>query len=442
MRRGDSVESESRCVGDRSEGASPRTVAARVGSLATLLATAGVCAFILVLPFGRPLQPFFAWPLVALVAAAVLCARVAGFRFHGLIPLGLFGLASFAAVWLSPFREIAASRIGTGALLMLLHPAAQIVGASPMARVALGACAAVAVTLTGLDILAQRVAGASLLSGTPRPAGQWRLSGSLPNPNEAAFVAVLAPLALAVWIGVWRNTPTRAARMAVVLAMACLAFGVVATTLLTGGRAIFGGLLLAALVPLVAIRPRWAFGLACAAAVAVALAWFADLGAVRARIDDTIRLGDEPRLRTWSIALSAFLDHPWLGNGPCVFFEINEASRPLAATRGWETPVGGMPWAHSIPIELLCERGILGLVAAIGVVASAARGIARAWREGIGRPWTLGTAAGLASLLAMSLVDLSFLKDWCSVVIWITLGCAVGAAGAVVGDRPASPQAG
>ena len=104
MRRGDSVESESRCVGDSSEGAYPRTVAARVGSLATLLATAGVCAFILVLPFGRPLQPFFAWPLVALVAAAVLCARVAGFRFHGLIPLGLFGLASFAAVWLSPFR--------------------------------------------------------------------------------------------------------------------------------------------------------------------------------------------------------------------------------------------------------------------------------------------------------------------------------------------------
>ena len=71
---------------------------------------------------------------------------------------------------------------------------------------------------------------------------------------------MLAPLALAVWIGVWRNTPTRAARMAVVLAMACLAFGVVATTLLTGGLAIFGGLLLAALVPLVAIRPRWAAG--------------------------------------------------------------------------------------------------------------------------------------------------------------------------------------
>lgn len=442
MRCGDPVESEPRQVGARSEGAFPRAAAARVGSLATLLATAGVCAFIVVLPFGRPLQPLFAWPLVALVAAAVLCARFAGFRFRGLIPLGLFGLASFAAVWLSPFREIAASRIGTGALLMLLHPAAQIVGASPGARVALGACTTVTVALTGVDILAQRVAGASLLSGTPRPAGQWRLSGSLPNPNEAAFVAVLAPLACAVWIGTWRSVRTRAWKVSGALAVACVAFGVVATIWLTGGRAIFAGLLVAALVPLAAIRPRWAFGLASAAVVAVALAWFADIGAVRARIDDTIRLGDEPRLRTWSIALSAFRDHPWLGNGPCVFFEINEASRPLAPSRGWETPVGGMPWAHSIPIELLCERGILGLAAAVGVVASAVRGLGRAWRRTPGRSWTLGAAAALASLLAMSLVDLSFLKDWCSVVIWITLGCAVGAAGAVVEDRPASPRAG
>jgi O-antigen ligase len=402
---------------------------------ATLCATVGLCGLLLVLPTGRPLQPWIAWPLVGATAAGILAARAAGVRFRGLPFLAIFAAATAASVWWSPLRETSLARVGPGFVLMLLHPAAQVVGSSRRGRMALALTALAVVATTALDLLSQRFVGTSLLLGIPRPAGQRRLAGSLPNPNEAAFVAVLAPLACAVFVGavlrgqamLWRWFATASA--AVVFAASLV------TAWLTGSRAILMGLFLAAFTVLAACRRRWAAALVAVAMAGVGVAWIADLGSIRVRIAETLRIGDDPRMRTWAIALDAFEERPWIGQGPCVFFEINEATRAGARERGWETPVGGMPWAHSIPIELLCERGLLGLAAAGLVVASAVAGLARGWRARQERLWTLGVAGALASLLAMSLVDLSFLKDWCSILVWTVIGLACGAGDA---DRPAS----
>jgi O-antigen ligase len=153
----------------------------------------------------------------------------------------------------------------------------------------------------------------------------------------------------------------------------------------------------------------------------------ADIGAFRHRLAETLAPQQESRLRTWSIAWNAFTERPWFGNGPAVFFEVNEASRKLPQVPGWETPAGGMPWAHNIPLEILCERGLVGAVIFAAVIIQLIRHLRTGLQSSTQRRWAGSIAASAASFGAMSLLDMSFLKDWCTVCFWLTCGFAAAA---------------
>ena len=128
------------------------------------------------------------------------------------------------------------------------------------------------------------------------------------------------------------------------------------------------------------------------------------------------------RVQTWRIALEAFIERLLLGQDPAVSFEINEASRTREHAADWETPPGGMPWVHNGALKLLAERGVIGTGLFAALMLCAARdlkiGLKRGLAQAATRASSAAIAASLVSFAARSLLDLSLLKDWCSVCLW------------------------
>ena len=336
----------------------------------------------------------------------------------------LFAAATIVSMRLSPWPNQSAARATPSLLLLLVFPAAQVVANSRRALGAVRTCMAIAITITAADLAWQPLFGSSLLLGVIQHPADPRFTGSLPNANEVGFVALLAPLAFDVarlrLKGISPST------------LGSLLMPVVALIpiLLSASRATLGGYAVGALVRSWFGERRFVRWAPAVAICLAAIAWVADVGAFRHRLAETLAPQQESRLQTWSIAWNAFREHPWFGNGPAVFFEINEASRRLPQLPGWETPAGGMPWAHNIPLEILCERGVLGAAIFAALLAQFVRHLRTALRSPGHRGWAAGIAASGASFAAMSLLDMSFLKDWCTVCFWLTCGFAAAAADA------------
>lgn len=112
------------------------------------------------------------------------------------------------------------------------------------------------------------------------------------------------------------------------------------------------------------------------------------------------------RLGHWIVAGQMWLAAPWLGQGPFTFTDFYLRGLPTALPFGIVPEVAVIPWAHSLYLEVLAERGLLGFAVFAGVIA-----------------WTLTRGRGatrhaMLALLAMGLFDLTFLKAWVSLAFW------------------------
>lgn len=395
----------------RSNALSPRSIPAHLCAAALML-------LLLWMPLGRSLAPWLAWIVITLLICGLLINRFTlAVRVRHMPLLMAFAASSVCSAWLSPFSEISLRRGASGFLLMLVFPAAQLIAANARALMLVRRTMLAAILLCALDIAWQYAFGRSMLLGVAAPVDRYRYSGSLANPNEVAFIALLLPLALC-------NADTTRAKSTRVLSIALACFGV----LLTSSRTTLGGMFVGANVnSWFGTRRFLKWSLAIALAVS-AVAWIGDFGSFRKRVGETLHPQDEIRLQTWRIAFDAFVERPLLGQGPAVFFEVNEASRKLPQIQGRETPAGGMPWVHNIALELLTERGAIGaaLFAAlvIAIICDLHRGLASVAT----RKWSAALAASLATFAAMSMLDLSLLKDWCSVCLWLSAGFAASVA--------------
>ncbi len=370
------------------------------------------------MPLGRPLTTGITIIVVALLIAGLLINRVTDtVRLRHLPLLIAFAIASAASSWLSPYAETSMRRGASGFLLMLVFPAAQIMASNARAMTCVRRAALGAIVLCAIDIAWQFAFGRSLLLGIPEPIDHSRYTGSLANANEVGFVALLLPISLI--------DSTRARerwiRMGAIL---CACFSL----LLASSRASLAGMFVGAnLRSWLGTRRFLKWSVLIAVAIG-AFAWLADLGSFRARLEQSLRPQQEMRLQTWCIAWSAFLEQPLIGQGPAVFFEVNEASRTAPHAQGWETPPGGMPWVHNVPLELLTERGVIGAAVFVALACMIVRDLRRGLQTARTRAWSRALAASLATFAAMSLLDLSLLKDWCSVCLWLTCGFAASSA--------------
>ena len=114
------------------------------------------------------------------------------------------------------------------------------------------------------------------------------------------------------------------------------------------------------------------------------------------------------RTPLWSTAWTLFLQAPMLGQGPHTFGVFH----PKA------------PWVHNLYLEVLAEQGVLGLTA-LGVLL--AYGLSVAWQlrratNSDVASFGAGALAGLVGFCSAAVVELSFVRQWVVIILFVLLG--------------------
>jgi O-antigen ligase len=211
--------------------------------------------------------------------------------------------------------------------------------------------------------------------------------GSLGHPNllgviTAAGCAGSAALALGDPSRRWAYAPaTLLFTVATALTFsraawlgAAAGLGVVATALLLERRMVRAG-------------PRVVLATAAVAAAVVALFWSGGWSGLFTHRAAELGAGGGSstggsRIEIWRSTLGAWRARPWLGHGPATYeLVFPRYQTPAYWLREW----GGLPFhAHSIYLNTLATRGVLGAIASLAVVVAAAVAGVRAWRTAAG----------------------------------------------------------
>jgi hypothetical protein len=250
--------------------------------------------------------------------------------------------------------------------------------------------------------------------------GWWPMeaAGSLGNRNDHAVMAVLVPLCLSIAQSRWSWA---------LIALAGLA-GFYDSIVAKSRQTMLGlGIGLASLVAFrTSVRWRVRGGIATAFLVAVALI---SVPSVRERFMDMARAPLSGRSMPMAYGVALYLEHPLLGVGPSLFGHYwAQGVRDGWTFQGTPLPAFGMPWVHCLPIEMACETGTAGLVVYGFVLWSFLARLRQACSaNGPSRDLGKAVAASAIAMAAISLVDLTFIKDWVRICWWLVLGLGFAA---------------
>ena len=254
-------------------------------------------------------------------------------------------------------------------------------------------------------------------------AGAIRIYGPLGNPNLlAGYLLPLLPFA-AIALLRWRGFGCR------LFAAVTLGLTTVATVL-TYSRGGWLGLIagLAVVVLLLLVRSTQSWPLIWRRLLPLAVLLIGVVGLVvaatqlepiRTRISSLVAgRGDSSnnfRINVWFAAAEIVRDHPWLGIGPgnAAFNSIY----PL-----YQQPKFNALSAYSVPLEILVEMGIPGLIACVGLLNAAVRkGLASLQLD---RPEALAGIACLAAIsgmLVQGITDTIFFRPEVQISGWFAL---------------------
>lgn len=250
--------------------------------------------------------------------------------------------------------------------------------------------------------------------------GTIRIYGPLGNPNLlAGYLIPILPLALAALLR-WKSLGAKA-YAGVALGLGCLA------TLYTYSRGGWLGMIasLGVMVLLVALRAtrHWPLfwrrvlplGLILISTALLCIA-VTQIEPIRTRVLSLVAgRGDSSnnfRINVWLAALDMIRDRPWLGIGPgnAAFNSIY----PL-----YQQPRFNALSAYSVPLEILVETGIPGLMACIALLMTC---IKRGWTAlGVNSYLAIPCLASLASiagLLTQGITDTIFFRPEVQLVGW------------------------
>ena len=389
------------------------------------------------------------WILIALLAGLPLISRTG---------LGLVILAA-GALWLLWSATQPAGRIGAihAWLLLFLAVAVLATGLSPVPLAAakglakllsyLGVYALMQRLLASDPIWWDRLVAALLagelatsvialrqLYGPTEELARWadpnslaegtiRIYGPLGNPNLlAGYLVPILPLALVALLR-WRGWGQR------LFAGAALVLGA-AATLFSYSRGGWLGLLaalglLVLLLLLRAIRhwpPLWRrllpLALLVAATMLIAVA-ATQIEPIRTRVASLLAgRGDSSnnfRINVWLSAIQMIQDRPWIGIGPG-----NDAFNSLYPL--YQQPKFNALSAYSVPLEILVETGVPGLIACLGLAwTSLKQGLIGLRERGAFSLPRLASLAGIAGLLVQGATDTIFFRPEVQIIGWFCL---------------------
>jgi len=175
---------------------------------------------------------------------------------------------------------------------------------------------------------------------------------------------------------------------------------------------------------------------------------FLDQGGLASEVRSIFRLAPDSnrfRLLAWFSGMRMARDNPLLGVGPghYAFYHPLYETAEFARLRGTFGIFRHLR-AHSDPMNLLCETGILGLGVFVGLIAATARAFSGIWRS-LNISWrqrlhAAGLAAAVAGLLVQSFVDFCLYNAVTGMLFWIYLGFLTGMAPAASSRISASDR--
>jgi putative inorganic carbon (HCO3(-)) transporter len=129
------------------------------------------------------------------------------------------------------------------------------------------------------------------------------------------------------------------------------------------------------------------------------------------------------RINVWMAAIQMVQDRPWLGIGPgnAAFNSIY----PL-----YQQPKFNALSAYSVPLEILVETGIPGLLACLGLLASSLRqGLQPLNTDGPNALAAIASLAAIAGLLMQGSTDTIFFRPEVQLIGWFSLATLVSQRG-------------
>ena len=250
--------------------------------------------------------------------------------------------------------------------------------------------------------------------------GAIRIYGPLGNPNLlAGYLLPIVPLAV-VAVFRWQGLGQK-----VFAAVTCLLSAT--AVLFTYSRGGWLGLLaaMAVLVFLLLLRgtaewpPLWRrlvpLGVLFAGGVLVVIA-ATQLEPIRTRVVSLVAgRGDSSnnfRINVWLAAVEMIQDRPWLGIGPG-----NNAFNSIYPL--YQQPKFNALSAYSVPLELMVEMGVPGLLACCGLLVSSVRtDLHLGDSSGL---IAIGCLAGIAGLLTQGITDTIFFRPEVQLIGWFCL---------------------
>src|SRR5262249_26011036 len=131
------------------------------------------------------------------------------------------------------------------------------------------------------------------------------------------------------------------------------------------------------------------------------------------------------RIPLWLAAWGMFRDAPWLGHGPHTFVLLYRSYLHRLSLPTWLPAEQRLvPWVHNLYLEVLAEQGVVGFTA-LGILLAC--GLAVAWRlqrtaSADARLLGVGALASLISLCGAAGVELTLLRQWVAVMLFVLLG--------------------
>jgi O-antigen ligase len=232
-------------------------------------------------------------------------------------------------------------------------------------------------------------------------------------PNDVTFLAVIAPLSLALLCRRPRTPLALLAALSMLFSLAAIALMQSRSALLTFlvSTAFAAGLL----------RPRlgvvWVVAVLVIVTIVDGLLGFPLLAKFRQFAGTRIPL--------WLAAWEMFRDAPFLGQGPHTYelaYESYLAGSDLPDRL--KIDPRRTPWPHNLYLEVLAEQGLIGLGALGALLAAGAR---LGWRLRTSAPREL-RLYGIAALSALTgfcfaaLLESSFLRLWVMITLFVLLG--------------------
>jgi putative inorganic carbon (HCO3(-)) transporter len=270
--------------------------------------------------------------------------------------------------------------------------------------------------------------------------GTVRIYSTLDNPNLlGGYLLPILPLA-AVAVLRWRTLPRR------LFALLSLVLGIVALVL-TYSRGAWMGMVasLGLLGLLLAMRQtrhwplfwRRTLPLLLLVAAAVALVVLVtQVEPLRVRVMSLVAGREDSsnnfRINVWTSVLAMINDRPWLGIGPG-----NTAFNLIYPL--YQQPKFNALSAYSIPLELLVEAGVPGLLTGLALLFTAMRtGLLQGQGQGMLSLPSLAAVAAFAGLAVQGLTDTIFFRPEVQLVALFSLATLAAAAGGEAGTAAAA----